>query len=234
MVDFKGFAPDREAVTRIPASFFTQLLAEIEDIYELKVTLYALWRLDKTEGPFPYVTKKHFLEDEVFMAGFGEKKQAGRNLTTGLALAVERGTLLTVDVQHHVLYFLNSPRGQAAVQAIENGQWEDGGVSEYPIKLNIQRTNIFSLYENNIGPITPMIADQLSESENDYPAEWIEQAIKIAVTNNVRRWPYVEAILKNWQEEGRDDRTDQRRGKKTEEKYDPEKYTKGKFSDFIK
>jgi DnaD/phage-associated family protein len=227
MADFKGFSPDREELTRIPASFFTQLLAEIENIYELKVTLYALWRVDKTEGSFPYITKQNFLEDEVLLTGLGN--QAENKLNKGLALAVERCTLLTAVVEEHELYFLNSTRGQAAIQAIEDGQWEYGGGSEFPIKLSIQRPNIFSIYEKNIGP-----ADKISGSEEQYPVEWIEEAIKIAVTNNVRRWPYVEAILKNWQEEGRDDRTDQRRGKQIEEKYDPEKYTKGKFSDFIK
>lgn len=232
MTEFKGFSPDREEQTRIPAAFFTQLLSEIEDIYELKVTLYALWRIDKTEGPFPYVSRKNFFEDDILLMGMGE--QAAGNLVKGLSMAVERGTLLMTKVDDHELYFLNSPRGQDALQAIENGQWEYGEGSEFPIKLSIQRPNIFSIYEKNIGPITPIIADKLKESEEQYPVDWIEEAIKIAVTNNVRRWPYVEAILKNWQEEGRDDRTDQRRGKQIEEKYDPEKYTKGKFSDFIK
>ena len=47
-----------------------------------------------------------------------------------------------------------------------------------------------------------MIADTLREAEKIYPPEWVEEAMKIAVQNNIRRWRYVEAILKSWKEEG--------------------------------
>ena len=72
--------------------------------------------------------------------------------------------------------------------------------------MQSDRPNIFSLYEANIGPLTPMIADLLQEAEQTYPVYWIEQAMKIAVENNVRRWRYVEAILASWKERGRDEK----------------------------
>ena len=58
------------------------------------------------------------------------------------------------------------------------------------------------LYEENIGPLTPMIADVLRDSEKDYPYEWIRDAVEEAVMNNVRSWRDVESILKNWKENG--------------------------------
>jgi DnaD/phage-associated family protein len=235
MVDkFKGFSPDREQLTRIPDSFFTQLLVGIDDLNELKVTLYAFWHLEKTEGAFPYITRRDIHDDEALMEALGGGHQAHVNLASALSRAVARGSLLTAQADEHQLYFLNTPLGRSAIEAIENGHWEYGGQADFPIKLNIQKPSIFSIYENNIGMITQTMADKLKEAEKNYPFEWIEQAIDIAVVNNVRKWAYVEAILRNWQEEGRNDRTDQRRGRQAQEKYDPERYTKGKFSDFIK
>jgi DnaD/phage-associated family protein len=87
--------------------------------------------------------------------------------------------------------------------------------------------NIFQLYEENIGPLTPMLADTLREAETAYPAAWIEEAMRIAVENNVRRWRYVEAILNSWKEEGRDEQ-DRRDTEK-----DRRRYIEGKFAKFI-
>jgi DnaD/phage-associated family protein len=64
------------------------------------------------------------------------------------------------------------------------------------------RSNIFKLYEQNFGALTPMIADALKDAEATYPAEWIENAMTEAVENNKRNWKYVEAILKRWQVDG--------------------------------
>ena len=49
-------------------------------------------------------------------------------------------------------------------------------------------------------------AEELLDAEQTYPAEWIEEAFRIAVTNNVRRWVYVRRILERWADEGRGER----------------------------
>ena len=51
----------------------------------------------------------------------------------------------------------------------------------------------------------PLIAERLREADKMYPGDWIGEAIKIAVENNVRNWNYVSAILERWQVEGRGD-----------------------------
>ena len=66
------------------------------------------------------------------------------------------------------------------------------------------RPNLFKLYEDNIGPLTPMVADLLQEDAREFPAEWFEDAIKEALSHNARKWSYVRAILKNWKENGRE------------------------------
>lgn len=65
--------------------------------------------------------------------------------------------------------------------------------------------NIFACYEKNIAMLTPVIADTLQEAEKEYPADWITDAIRLAVENNKRNWRYCEAILKRWKESGKDE-----------------------------
>ena len=65
--------------------------------------------------------------------------------------------------------------------------------------------NIFALYEDNIGMLSPIIADELKLAEEAYPHEWIEDAFRRAVVQNKRSWRYVAAILERWEREGRSD-----------------------------
>lgn len=62
---------------------------------------------------------------------------------------------------------------------------------------------IAKLYETEIGAITPLVADAIRDALKTYPADWICEAIPIAVKNNARRWNYVEAILKNCKTAGK-------------------------------
>lgn len=66
-------------------------------------------------------------------------------------------------------------------------------------------SDLFKVYESNIGAITPMIADSITDAEKIYPKEWIVESIKLAVENNKRNWRYCETILKRWQTNGKDE-----------------------------
>jgi DnaD/phage-associated family protein len=230
MPTFHGFPSGKTRFTRIPEPLFTELLPRIDHLGELKVTLYAFWRLDQMEGRFRYLRFEDFAGDERLMAGMGEQPE--KELQVSLDRAVARGTLLEANIElegrAQVLYLLNTPKGQAALGAIEKGLWQPSGDENYPIELELAAPNIFRLYEQHIGPLTPMISEALTEAEAEYPSDWIEEALRIAVENNVRKWRYVEAILRAWQEEGKDDRTDK---KGAEE--DRRKYVEGKYSEFI-
>ena len=71
------------------------------------------------------------------------------------------------------------------------------------VQVQVERPNIFVLYEQNIGLLTPMIASQLEDAADHYPAEWIEAAFSEAVQRNKRNWKYINAILRRWETEGR-------------------------------
>ena len=226
---FKGFPGGKVRLTRIPAPFFSELLPLIDDLAELKITLYALWRLDREEGDFRYLRRADFSSDQAMMKGLGEKPQ--KALDEALQRAVTHGIFLeahlTIENVPESYYFLNSPRGQAAVQAIHRGEWRPSGDKHTPVTLDMERPNIYRLYEENIGMLTPMIRDELIDAESNYPADWIEDAMHIAVENNVRRWRYVQAILRSWQEEGRDE---QNRGNSEKNR---RRYIEGPYGEFV-
>lgn len=216
MKQFKGFT-ESEAFTELPNTFFRQLLGEIADPAELKITLYLMWRVQNMDSPFRALRESDFEMDQLGLPG--------EEIHLGIEKAVERGTILKAEHASEVFYLLNSPRGRAAVQTIKSGQWSP----EVPVlAVPFERPNIFRLYEENIGPLTPLIADALKDAEETYSAEWIAETIDIAVRNNKRSWRYCEAILKRWKEEGRGEKQDRRDPEK-----DRDKYIKGEFADYI-
>jgi DnaD/phage-associated family protein len=91
------------------------------------------------------------------------------------------------------------------VEGITHGEWRPSIDAEAPISVTVERPNIFTLYEQNIGALTPLIADELRDAERNFPADWLKEAIRMAVENNARSWRYVLAILERWQREGKDD-----------------------------
>jgi DnaD/phage-associated family protein len=227
MKQFKGFT-DSESFTQIPDTFFHQLLSQIDDAAELKVTLYCLWRIEHMDGPFRALQESEFNEKELGLSA--------NEIRPGLEKAVKRGSILQVKKARvgnraearndETIYFLlNSPRGRAVVQAIESGNWDPEGAG---LNLAFERQNIFRLYEENIGPLTPLMADALKDAEETYSATWIADTIDLAVRSNKRSWKYCEAILKRWKEEGRGEKQDRRDAEK-----DRDKYIKGDYADYI-
>jgi len=69
--------------------------------------------------------------------------------------------------------------------------------------VQVERPNIFVLYEQNIGLLSPLIADELRDAADQYPMEWIEAAFREAVQQNKRKWSYIRAILRRWETEGK-------------------------------
>jgi DnaD/phage-associated family protein len=66
--------------------------------------------------------------------------------------------------------------------------------------------DVFTIYEQNIGTINPLIAEEIESTYNDIPIKdkysWMERAIKEAARSNARNWRYVKAILTRWIEAG--------------------------------
>jgi len=71
------------------------------------------------------------------------------------------------------------------------------------LSVEVERPNIYTLYEQNIGLLLPLVAEELREAEEQYPWEWVEAAFREAVQQNKRKWSYIRAILKRWEIEGK-------------------------------
>lgn len=96
-----------------------------------------------------------------------------------------------------------------------------------PIILERSTPSVYELYEQNVGLLSPIIADRIAEALDLYPVAWVEEAIGEAVAYNRRSWRYIERILQNWATKGRGNETNRR---DHEEHLDPEKYVRGKYS----
>lgn len=229
MEPFSGFS-QRDFIARIPGQFFSELLPQIDHLPELKVTLYCFWRLQQKEGNVPFLRLREILADRAFLTGLAPREDERRAaLEEGLERATARGTLLHVQMQgedwEEDLYFVNTPRGRAAVSGIEQGLWSPAVDPAAPVEVLVERPNIFTLYEQNIGPLTPMIAERLRDLEEAFPQAWIVEAFEIAVSRNVRKLAYIEGVLNRWQSEGRE--------KPDWLQQDGERFIRGPYSDDI-
>lgn len=76
-------------------------------------------------------------------------------------------------------------------------------------RVRSSRPDIYTLYEQNIGALTPILSERLREAETLYPAAWIEEAFAQAANYNRRSWAYINKILETWLTDGRES-TEQR------------------------
>ncbi|MFC2052359.1 DnaD domain-containing protein [Chloroflexota bacterium] len=238
MKQFNGF-PARMQFTPIPNLFFSSLLPQISDITELKTTLHIFWSLYGKRGYPRFTTFRELLGNTSLISSLrGGEKPPDEVLGKALEMAVKRGTILHIvlvmEGTREDAYFLNTESDRRAVAKIENGELALAGLKTggqaYPDVEAEPLPDIFTLYEQNVGMLTPMIAEELREAEKLYPEVWLRDAIKEAVTHGKRKWSYISAILERWAAEGKNDGTYQRDFKKT----DPDKYVKGRYGHMVK
>ena len=235
MEQFRGF-PAKMQFTALPNLFFSTLLPQISDIAELKVTLYLLATLHRRRGYPRFVSRGELLGSNSLMRGFSrEGEPAAEVLARALEMATRRGTILHLALNKggatEDVYFLNTESDREAVARIQSGKLSlpglKAGGQSYPAPE--EPPDIFTLYEENIGMLTPMIAEELKEAERLYPADWIRDAVREAVTQNKRKWSYISAILERWSAEGRESGAHRRDSKKQ----DPDKYIKGRYGHMV-
>lgn len=215
---FAGFTDLHHATVGIPSRFFTDVLPEITSLDELRVTLSMFRMLAEDGGYEAPISEPKILADVSLRHAFrvdgiptGDVRQA---ILDALDRAVARGTLLRVrsttarrDVHW---YFLHTVVTRELVRAIQRGaiappkeMWLDDTAPD----VSADPPTPFYLYEQNIGPLTPLVADRITRAMDDYPLVWIEDAIEEAVAYNRRSWRYIERILETWAQQGRQDRS---------------------------
>jgi DnaD/phage-associated family protein len=206
---FGGYSAGAKA-TVVPSAFFSELLPLIEDASELRVTLYLFYALGRRHGYPRFVTERELRAEGPLLASLADGGETAplQELERGLALAVERGSLLRLDIERdtasEALFTTNTPANRRAFEQIHDGRMPIGRALPPVMGTPApQRENVFHLYEANIGPLTPLVAEELKEAEQLYPYEWLEEALKEAALQNKRSWRYAAAILQRWATEGR-------------------------------
>jgi DnaD/phage-associated family protein len=215
---FPGF-PDKARLVPLPSLLFTSLLPKITDLAELKIALYLFWRMSWKKGQPKFISYHELATDKTLLKVIGNFDQPANVLNQALEAAVSDGILLQIDLKREddhweKLFFINTQTNQEFIGRVKKEEISFKGevVQEEPFGLEPLRakpcpeeeiTNIFTLYEQNIGLLTPMIADELAEAEKLYPASWIVEAFKEAVKLNKRNWKYIARILERWSAEGK-------------------------------
>lgn len=161
----------------------------------------------------------------------GDPRPIEERLRAALEQAQANGILLRVRVRvdDEIVswYFFNTDRSRRAVTRLQSGEISpevlldvEGPVAQPPgadngggalggggmihtLALEIDRPNIFTLYEQNVGLLLPLVAEELREAGERYPPEWIEEAFRLAAQQNKRKWSYIRAILRRWETEGK-------------------------------
>ncbi len=203
-----GAAAPHETVP-VPRVFLTDTIAQIDDPAELHVTL-AVFRLAGESGSNPpAVSEDAIVRDSVLSRTFHEDRRSsrlGQRIRRGLQYATARDSIiqvvLTVDGHDERWYVPASSANREALAQVmvERGAWPVAGIDAV---VAATAPSIFSLYEKNIGMLTPLLTDQIETAMELYPLDWIEDAIREAVTYNKRNWRYVQRVLENWSVNGR-------------------------------
>ena len=193
----------------VPKPLLNSLLVQIDDIAELKCILRAIALLNEKKGYLRAVPLQELQTDENLLRAIPPEGgiQPAVLIERALFRAVQRGFLAYAIVgtgnSRQPVFRLNSEADRIALEKIaaEPPRWL--GVYQEPPDPSVDRPNVFEMYEQNIGMLSPMIADALLEAEEMYPEEWIEDAISESVAQNKRSWRYISRILERWEHDGR-------------------------------
>ena len=201
---FDGIPAGQLKMTGVPNVVFSELLPMMDDVAQVKVTLHIFYLLSQKKGSPRYVTLEELRADTTLMQGLEFKKE---NLTRGLQKAVACHALLLAEADGAEWYFFNTPESVRVLDKVTKGELKLAAdvrvVPQEPQPL----PNIYKLYEQHIGALSPIIVDELKEAETEYPPEIIMDAFRSAAENNKRSWRYVNKILLDWTRSNKHEKT---------------------------
>lgn len=204
--------------TQVPNDFFTYI-SDMEES-ELRVTLVMI------RETFGYHRKNFRMGIKKLAAATGLSLNGAR---AGAEFAETRGTFRRMNPSasgsaEWELIVIESENGGSSTSeegslteplSVQSMNWKGStsellsGIKESNKEKERNTTsstqNNFVLYESNIGPLTPMIADAIKDAEQTYSQEWVSRAILEAAKSNVRNMKYIEAILHGYAQRGSPD-----------------------------
>ena len=200
---FEGFTKGVK-YSAVPAPILNSYLEIVENFAELKTVLRAIWILNNKKGRVQYITQEELCSDRILTRSLLAKtiEEHQKMVISSLAAAVSHSIFIEPKhgANNHTVYFLNTESNR-----ILNNKPLQIPHADKPDSWEIEHDlpGPYTLYEQNIGMITPLIADKIKEAEAEFPTEWIAEAIIESVSMNKRNWAYISSILTNWQIEGK-------------------------------
>ncbi len=242
--------PSGARTTPVPDLLFSRDMAAIDDPLALAVLLWVLWQVHRRPAGAPAAVRA---ADVAADPGLRRRARAAAaaagdapapadpaaeaDATARLARACQalaaRGLLLA----HHGWLAVNDRAGRAVVDeaTADPRRWPDLAPEAAPPAVApadaADRGAIFARYEQTIGLVTPMLADELAEAAEAYPAAWIDRAFRLAAANGVRKWSYVRAILARWARDGYEGDDDEVTGRRPEAARRPD--SEGPFAAWV-
>ncbi len=225
-----GF-PDKSKFTPVPNLLFGQLLEEVIDMWQLKCLLRLMFMLNQKKGFPRFLTWEDLISDRVLRIALSDYTYDHNEIPNHsirdhdpyvykLANILHEldslGLILSVDKHESIdgfsvanAFLINNEEGRRGIKSVsgkfdgKSGIGSQGTLNGGTTVLPKDRPNIFSLYEENIGIIGHIMAEELKEAEKEYPESWLNEAFREAVIQNKRNWSYIKAILHNWTENGK-------------------------------
>lgn len=210
LTGFQGFPTGEMHSVLMPQPFFSELLPVIDDLAELKLTLYMFFLLQTETYANHWIMEDRLLNDSVLLGMVAETSnlyEPAVLLEAALERALIRNTLLPLEIKTEECteirkaYVLNTENGRKARQQALHALQSDSQIPTSPNDKSLP----FRYYHQNFGLLTPLVADQIRDLEREFAADWICEAMEIAVHNNAKSLRYVEAVLDRWASEGRTD-----------------------------
>ena len=199
--------PSTTTFTPVPDPLLGDVLKNIDSLAELKCILRATWHIHRKKGALRSVTLGELRDDPV-LRGELEPEEIEDAMNGGARRGIFAKGIVPTGRGKTPIFVLNQENHRNALRRAVAGELtlpvSDADWAVEPAKTTA-RPNVFDLYEQEIGMITPVVADELKAAEREYQKEWIETAVREAALSGKRSWPYVKAILRRWNREGRSD-----------------------------
>jgi len=145
-----------------------------------------------------YLLKTNHTLLEKWLTGFPQRRKVASRII-GEQVNQYQSILFNID-QYQQRIFSNTTTTANTKSDSDRGL---GVVKGEGINANQNLAEISKIYEENIGIITPIVADNLQDIASRYQASWFRDAVAEAVKNNVRKLSYVQSILDRWSVEGK-------------------------------